>query len=85
MGSSITCNGSTHATAALCSASLIASCHPSPSISARDTPLAALAAPLGAIVGSGGGGGFETELRAESCAEEKRIDLVWRCPERGTV
>ena len=47
--------------------------------------MAALAAPLGAIVGSGGGGGFETELRAESCAEEKRIDLVWRCPERGTV
>ena len=22
---------------------------------------------------------------AESCAQQKRIDLVWRCPERGTV
>ena len=51
------------------------------------TPLAALAAPaesLGPHIGSGGGG-FETQEGAESCAEEKRIDLVWRCPERGTV
>ena len=22
---------------------------------------------------------------SESCARQKRIDLVWRCPERGTV